>query len=491
MENALKQGVILQGKVFRYRIERVLGQGTFGITYLAKVELAGALGTLDSDMYVAIKEFFMRDIGSREEETVTNESKGGLYEDYKRKFAREAHNLSRLKHPHIVKVLEAFEANNTVYYAMEYCGGDSLDALIAKRGGIPETEAKEIFQQIASALGFMHEHKMLHLDVKPSNVMLRNNGEAVLIDFGLSKQYTEDGEPESSTTLGGGTPGYAPIEQAHYQEGKGFPVTMDVYALGATLFKMLTGIRPPEASVILNTGFPAYELQKKKVSDETIVCVSKAMSPLVAQRYESVAAFASELYEKIRVPKASRRPSTKRRVMLALTGIVLVLLVVYLVSRREQQPDSPLRVLTDQVVGQFADTSENAQTMEQPMQEEFGVENYEVEDSFGKLLFRYTGAMRFGLPDGEGRAVYPDGREYVGCFVQGKRHDDQAKFVFSDGNEYEGSFIQDHLGSGILTSRQKDTYGTYFKGSFRNDKPYSGTWYDKNGEVISRITSGK
>lgn len=91
----------------------------------------------------------------------------------------------------------------------------------------------------------MHSNKMLHLDLKPKNIMLDKDGKSYLIDFGLSKQYTETGEPESSTKVGAGTPGHAPIEQANYREGKGFPVTMDIYALGATMFKMLTGQRPP------------------------------------------------------------------------------------------------------------------------------------------------------------------------------------------------------------------------------------------------------
>ena len=173
--------------------------------------------------------------------------------------------------------------------------GGSLDTLIEKQQGLDEQKALTYFRQISDAVSFMHENHMLHLDLKPLNIMLRRNGEAVLIDFGLSKQYTASGEPESSTRVGSGTPGYAPLEQANYREGKDFPVTMDVYALGATLFKMLSGICPPEASEILNEGFPAYELQQKGVSDELISCISKAMSPMRKSRYQSVHAFQQSL----------------------------------------------------------------------------------------------------------------------------------------------------------------------------------------------------
>ena len=296
-ENTLTIGTVLQGKSYSYTIKKVLGQGTFGITYLAttQVKVHGALGELETTMQVAVKEFFMRDINGRTENTVTTGSQGGLYANYKKKFAREAENLSKLHHPNIVKVLEFFEANKTVYYAMEYVDGGSLDKYIKPYQGIPESEALKQAKQIGAALSYMHTHKMLHLDLKPGNIMLRKNGDIVLIDFGLSKQYDKNGEPESSTSVGNGTPGYAPIEQANYHEGKDFPVTMDVYAFGATLFKMLTGVPPLKADEILNEGFPAYELQKHQVSNSLIACIAKAMSPMKKDRPQSVEAFLQEL----------------------------------------------------------------------------------------------------------------------------------------------------------------------------------------------------
>ena len=126
---------------------------------------------------------------------------------------------------------------------------------------------------------------------------MRKDGTAVLIDFGLSKQYTSDGEPESSTKVGAGTPGYAPIEQASYHEGKGFPTMMDVYALGGTLFKMLTGQRPPEASEILNEGFPADSLRQFFIPDNIVNSISKAMAPLKKDRWQTVDEFVKHLDE--------------------------------------------------------------------------------------------------------------------------------------------------------------------------------------------------
>ena len=295
-KNCLVSGTLLKGAAYTYKIERVLGQGSFGITYLATtdVTLEGALGTFSSRLRVAVKEFFMRDINGRHDQTVTCGTQGGLYEHYRHKFAREAQNLSKLHHPHIVRVLEAFETNNTVYYAMEFCEEGSLDELIG-REGLAEGQALTFARQIGSALDYMHGERVLHLDLKPGNVMLRGKDEATLIDFGLSKQYDETGEPESSTTIGGGTPGYAPLEQSNYREGREFPVQMDVYALGATLFKMLTGERPAEAAVLLNEGFPTEKLTAQGVSEQTIAVVEKAMSPMKRDRYGSVAEFLAAL----------------------------------------------------------------------------------------------------------------------------------------------------------------------------------------------------
>ena len=298
---SLAIGTILHGEAYDYKIMDVLGQGTFGITYKAKVEMKGALGRLDSNMYVAVKEFFMKEVNGRENSSVTSgsTSNGGLFYYYRDKFEREARNLSTLSHPNIVKVLEAFHANGTTYYSMEYIDGISLDKKIAQspQGRMPLTEAIETLKQISAAIAFMHSRNMLHLDVKPGNVMMRKDGTAVLIDFGLSKQYTSNGEPESSTKVGAGTPGYAPIEQASYHEGKGFPTMMDVYALGGTLFKMLTGQRPPEASEILNEGFPTDSLRQLFIPDNIVNSISKAMAPLKKDRWQTVDEFVKHLDE--------------------------------------------------------------------------------------------------------------------------------------------------------------------------------------------------
>lgn len=290
----LQPGTVIHGTHNDYRIERVLGQGSFGITYVANVRLKGRLGAIESAATVAIKEFFLRDVSSRNGLRVFSVSDSTLCSDYRRDFLREAQNLSRLDNDHIVKVLETIEENDTVYYVMEYLSGGNLDQHILSHGKLSCREALDIAIQIGEALKCMHAQHMLHLDLKPLNVMRGEDGHIVLIDFGLSKCFGADGQPESSTRIGQGTTGYAPIEQHSFNKADGFMPTLDIYALGATLFKMLTGSVPPEASVVLNEGLPVDELSSAGVPPAIIALVERAMQPLRRIRHQTVDEFIDE-----------------------------------------------------------------------------------------------------------------------------------------------------------------------------------------------------
>lgn len=290
----LQPGTVIHGTHNDYRIERVLGQGSFGITYVANVRLKGRLGAIESAATVAIKEFFLRDVSSRNGLRVFSVSDSTLCSDYRRDFLREAQNLSRLDNDHIVKVLETIEENDTVYYVMEYLSGGNLDQHILSHGKLSCREALDIAIQIGEALKCMHAQHMLHLDLKPLNVMRGEDGHIVLIDFGLSKCFGADGQPESSTRIGQGTTGYAPIEQHSFNKADGFMPTLDIYALGATLFKMLTGSVPPEASVVLNEGLPVDELSSAGVPPAIIALVERAMQPLRRMRHQTVDEFIDE-----------------------------------------------------------------------------------------------------------------------------------------------------------------------------------------------------
>lgn len=307
----LQPGTVIHGTHNDYRIERVLGQGSFGITYVANVRLKGRLGAIESAAMVAIKEFFLRDVSSRNGLRVFSVSDSTLCSDYRRDFLREAQNLSRLDNDHIVKVLETIEENDTVYYVMEYLSGGNLDQHILSHGKLSCREALDIAIQIGEALKCMHAQHMLHLDLKPLNVMRGEDGHIVLIDFGLSKCFGADGQPESSTRIGQGTTGYAPIEQHSFKKADGFMPTLDIYALGATLFKMLTGCVPPEASVVLNEGLPVDELSSAGVPPAVIALVERAMQPLRRMRHQTVGEFVDEAQRlQASAPSSVGRPAS-------------------------------------------------------------------------------------------------------------------------------------------------------------------------------------
>ena len=283
----LQAGTILHGT---YKIEKVLGQGSFGITYLAEHTNLGKK--------VAIKEFFMKELNSRGEDgSITGMSDSSLSQNYCQKFKKEAINLSRLDHPNIVRVTDSFSENGTFYYVMDFIEGQNLNDYI-KSHYIDKAEAVSIIKSVADALIYMHEEKhMLHLDLKPGNVMRRNSdGHVFLIDFGLSKHYSTDGQPETSTTIGLGTAGYAPIEQGNQAKNGEFRPTIDVYALGATFYKLLTRETPPPASdLVSDDELLENKLREKGVSDNLIKVVTEAMCPNVRKRTQTIREFKGNL----------------------------------------------------------------------------------------------------------------------------------------------------------------------------------------------------
>lgn len=237
----LREGTILQDG--KYRIVRFINSGGFGCTYEAEHTLLRKR--------LAIKEFFVKDFCNRDEATghvsVGTQGKQALVAKLKRKFIEEAKVLSRLHHKGIVSVTDVFEENGTAYYVMDYIDGCSLGDIHKREGALSEARALGYIRQVAEALAYVHEHNRLHLDIKPGNIMVDGDDRAVLIDFGVSKQYDEE-EGFNESTLIGKTPGYAPPEQMDGDVSRFLPAT-DIYALGATLYALLTGVTPLKVSL--------------------------------------------------------------------------------------------------------------------------------------------------------------------------------------------------------------------------------------------------
>ena len=250
--NTLQPNTNLQGG--RYRILETLGQGGFGITYLAEQVM--------TKRKVCIKEFFPKGYYSREGDSSGVRISSLEFTDnmarFKTKFIKESQTIAALDHPNIIHIHDAFEENNTAYYVMEYVEGESLSAIVKRDGAMAEDAAVQYIRQVALALEHIHAQQIMHLDVKPGNVMVRSkDNRPILIDFGLSKHYDAKSGEATSTTPVGISHGFAPMEQ--YKQGgvSTFSPETDIYSLGATLYYLVTGSVPPEAADVSDDGLPA------------------------------------------------------------------------------------------------------------------------------------------------------------------------------------------------------------------------------------------
>ncbi|MBR6589759.1 MAG: serine/threonine protein kinase, partial [Bacteroidaceae bacterium] len=277
----LKPNALLQGG--KYRIERVLGQGGFGITYQAI--------QMGLNRKVAIKEFFMKEYCNRDSETshvsVPSEGSKELVTRFRAKFVKEAQTIAEMENNHIIRIHDVFEENGTAYYVMEYLSGGDLHSRIPQHG-MGADEALAYIRQVGEALEYIHSKNILHLDIKPTNIMFRHSGEAVLIDFGISKHYDEAGGGQTSSTPVGVSEGYAPTEQYDREGVSSFSAATDIYSLGATLYCLLNGSRPPKASIVLNEGLPELPATVPVAIRQA---VEKAMAPRRKDRPQSVAEF--------------------------------------------------------------------------------------------------------------------------------------------------------------------------------------------------------
>ena len=278
----LKANSTLQGG--KYVIKRTLGQGGFGITYEG---VQTGLGRR-----VAIKEFFMKDYCERDGQTshviVGSTSIHELVEKYREKFIREAQMIASFDGaPHIVQIYDIFEENETAYYVMRYVEGGSLSLLVKEQGPLPAARAISLIIQTGQALSYLHAHQTMHRDIKPANILLDRDADGkdsvILIDFGISKHYTYQGHATTTSPIAY-SKGFAPLEQ--YNEGGvlEFSPTSDVYSLGATLYFLLTGQTPPEATLLIEDPLE----QPANISNEIWQIITHAMEPSRKRRFQTV-----------------------------------------------------------------------------------------------------------------------------------------------------------------------------------------------------------
>ena len=269
-----------------YRILDCLGQGGFGITYLAhQVRL---------NRKVVIKEFYIKEYCDRDRDTLRvtlgTSGSGEMVARFLDKFVKEARCIAALDHPNIVRIMDIFEENNTCYYVMEYHPNGALGTLVDRQGALGEQDALRYIRQVASALKCVHGDSMMHLDVKPDNILLNNRNESVLIDFGVSKHYDDSGKATSTTPVGI-SHGYAPMEQ-YLPGGVGeFSPATDIYSLGATLYTLLTGEVPPPALQLFDSSSLQGDLVGNNVGDAVVEAIVKSMSMQKEARPQSIDEF--------------------------------------------------------------------------------------------------------------------------------------------------------------------------------------------------------
>lgn len=487
----------------KYRIERYLASGGFGKTYEAT--------DTAFDEKVAIKELYIKGVcgrvGDSNEVSISLTENQRTFSMQQDKFRKEARRLRKLSNSHIVHVHDLFDENNTSYYVMDFVEGESLSER-QKRTKAPmsESEVMLILPQMLDALATVHDEGIWHLDLKPGNIMLDKKGNVQLIDFGASKQLrNKDGDSLSTSSALAYTPGYAPSEQMEQNMEK-FGAWTDIYALGATLYHLLTRNQPPSPSDIDEDADAALPFPKS-VSKKTRDLIMWMMKPNRKMRPQSIAdvkqflvedsdptSIASdktkkkgevedddtvikssnkEATEKSDTPKNKFKPNKKLYIGILVavalgTGIIGIL---------------HYTANTDEVVAQ-SDTIQDEDTTPFPryvnssyidLNKLWPSNHKHGKDTYKMFEYEYSGNLDpyTGIPNGEGYAEFTDGRTYQGSFVDGICEGENAVFRFPNGDMFEGKMKNNQFVEGTYYIKND---GSCFEGTFKNGQPDKGKW---------------
>ncbi len=274
-------------RVFEYRIDKMLGGGGFGLTYLAH--------DVNLELPVALKEYYPGDLATRSADSSvhvraaegTKQFNWGL-----ERFLDEARALASFRHPNIVRVLRYFKENGTAYIVMEYETGDPLKRWLSRQASLDQQGLLNIVYPLLDGLEAVHKMKFLHRDIKPDNIYIRADGSPVLLDFGAARRVSADRDMTNIIS-----PGFAPFEQYHSQGNQG-PWT-DIYSLGAVMYWMVTGHKPLESAsrVKQDKMPPAVEVGHSFFGQALLQAIDWAVTPDEAKRPQSVAEFRAALVD--------------------------------------------------------------------------------------------------------------------------------------------------------------------------------------------------
>lgn len=279
------------------KVKEFLGQGGFGITYLASRKIQ--VGSIPQTHWFAVKEYFVKKSSERGADGQSVIFASPQDQEEKKNFIQEARRLMTLDHPNIVKVVDVIEANNTAYYVMQYHDGGTLQQLVNPKDGAPRpmsaSEAVNMMRQVLEAVEYLHSKHFMHCDIKPANIVLSNNN-PILIDFGEARHFDAKGDPTNTQKATVGfTVGYSPVELMAGNVAH-FTPKYDVYALGATLFFLLTGKEPIGCAQIAEQ--PDYfetHLGGKGLSDSLCKAIVRAMAYNFADRTKDVKTLMQEV----------------------------------------------------------------------------------------------------------------------------------------------------------------------------------------------------
>jgi TPR repeat protein len=281
--NSLKPG----HQIHWYEIIEILGEGGFGITYLAR--------DVNLNHEVAIKEYMPSDLATRNEDGSvhpTSSEKKETYEWGLHRFLDEAKTIAQFQHPNIIKVRSVFEVNNTAYMVMDYEMGESLHEILMRRKTLDEEDIKNIISPIIDGIRLVHAAGIIHRDIKPANIFLRIDGDPVLLDFGSARESLGLTEQSMTRIV---SRGYAPIEQHNIGDELQGSWT-DIYSLGATLYRCVTGVPPSDAidrssSISLasrDTYVSALEFGEGQYSEGFLQAIDYAMQFKLQDRPQSI-----------------------------------------------------------------------------------------------------------------------------------------------------------------------------------------------------------
>ena len=539
----LPVGTILRNQ---YRIDRQLASGGFGNTYMAT--------NTQFNEVVAIKEFFMKDACQRNNDqttvSITSADKEKQFDEQLAEFKKEARRIRQLHNEHIICVHNLFDENGTAYYVMDYIDGESLDTML-KRTGQPlsETEVRRIMQQVLIALKTVHEAGLWHLDLKPGNIMLDKTGNVKLIDFGASKQLDKVTGGATALTHQAASKGYAPLEQTEENYSKYGPWT-DIYALGATLYALLTNKRPP-----LPSDIDDDESADKHEALPFPADVSTEMRQLILRMMNTNRSKRPQSIDDIQLEASAQpqsQPSSRSQPQSSQENADSEETIFASPSNTEANKDeetilseSPKTPTPPQPVSNYTYQESNGgisnltagfivliffaviffifflgvgrgKKVQAPVQDIDSIA--EVVDTIADSLEVDTFAADTIALEDEGYRYASESMTFESklgmCYYTGEFDSDdtphgkgEAKFL--DGRYYTGEWYHGELTNrvdGFFRYNNGDTFkgqfddnkfyygvytiaenGSHFNGYFRNGKPYNGKWYDRSGNVLQVV----